>query len=167
MLADTINRTARKFPTWPLYVLAVLPPVWLLYSGLTGGLGVDPTKAMERQIGLWGLQVLIASLMVTPLRTWCGVNLLKFRRALGLITFFYITLHLTVWLGLDIQLRWGEIWKDILKRPYITIGMLGFASMLPLALTSWNGAVRRMGASAWRKLHKLAYFAVVAGGCIT
>lgn len=164
MIADRINTAARKVPTWLVYSLAVLPPAWLLYAGITGGLGVDPVKAMEHQIGEWGLQVLIASLLVTPLRTYAGVNLQKFRRALGLIGFFYILLHLMVWLGLDLQFRWSEIWKDILKRPYITIGMVGFAVMIPLALTSWNGAIRRMGAAAWRKLHKLSYLAVAAGG---
>lgn len=164
MIADRINKALRKLPAWVVYSAAVLPPVWLLYAGLTGGLGVDPVKAMEHQIGEWGLQVLIASILVTPLRTYAGINLLKFRRALGLIGFFYILLHLMVWLGLDLQFRWSEIWKDILKRPYITIGMVGFAVMIPLALTSWNGAIKRMGAVAWRKLHKLAYLAVAAGG---
>jgi sulfoxide reductase heme-binding subunit YedZ len=74
-----------------------------------------------------------------------------------------VALHLMVWLALDLQFRWGEIWADIVKRPYITVGMLGFLAMLPLALTSWDGAVRRMGAAAWRRLHRLAYVAGVAG----
>ena len=164
MIAGRINTAARKVPTWLVYSLAVLPPAWLLYAGITGGLGVDPVKAMEHQMGEWGLQVLIGSLLITPLRTYAGVNLQKFRRALGLIGFSYILLHLMVWLGLDLQFRWDEIWKDILKRPYITIGMVGFAVMIPLALTSWNGAIRRLGAATWRKVHKLAYLAVVAGG---
>lgn len=164
MRVDWINQMARGVPVWPFYILAVLPPAWLLLAGLTGQLGVDPVKVMEHQMGEWGLQVLIASLLITPLRTYFGVNLLKFRRALGLIGFFYILLHVMVWLGLDLQLRWNEIWKDILKRPYITIGMVGFSALVPLALTSWNGAIRRIGVVAWRKLHKLSYLAVAAGG---
>lgn len=164
MRVDWINQMARGVPVWLFYILAVLPPAWLLLAGLTGQLGVDPVKVMEHQMGEWGLQVLIASLLITPLRTYFGVNLLKFRRALGLIGFFYILLHVMVWLGLDLQLRWNEIWKDILKRPYITIGMVGFSALVPLALTSWNGAIRRIGVVAWRKLHKLSYLAVAAGG---
>ena len=163
-LTQKINGGLRKVPAWPLYILGVLPPVWLFYQAVTGALGVDPVKAMEHQMGEWGLQLLIVSLMITPLRKHVGVNLLKYRRAIGLLAFFYILGHLMVWLGLDIQFRWGEIWKDILKRPAITIGMVGFAVMIPLALTSWNGAIRRLGATAWQKVHKLAYLAVFAGG---
>ncbi len=163
-LTQKINGGLRKVPAWPLYILGVLPPVWLFYQAVTGALGVDPVKAMEHQMGEWGLQLLIVSLMITPLRKHVGVNLLKYRRAIGLLAFFYILGHLMVWLGLDIQFRWGEIWKDILKRPAITIGMVGFTVMIPLALTSWNGAIRRLGAAAWQRVHKLAYLAVLAGG---
>ena len=163
-LAQTINTRLRPLPDWPLYGLAVLPPAWLLWQGLTGGLGPDPVKAMEHQMGLWGLQVLIASLAVTPVRRFTGVSLLKFRRALGLIGFAYILLHLMVWLALDFQFFWGEIWADIVKRPYITVGMAGFALLIPLAATSWTGAIRRMGGAAWQRLHRLAYPAILLGG---
>jgi sulfoxide reductase heme-binding subunit YedZ len=160
----TFNGVARKVPTWPLYIVGAMLPAWLFFQGVTGGLGVDPVKAMEHQMGIWGLQLLIASIAITPLRKHLGVNLLKFRRAIGLLAFFFILGHFMIWLGLDIQFRWGEIWKDILKRPAITIGMVGLVVMLPLAMTSWNGAIRRMGAATWGKLHKLAYLAVLAGG---
>lgn len=163
-LTQKINGGLRKVPAWPLYILGLLPPLWLFYRAVTGALGVDPVKTMEHQMGEWGLQLLIVSLMITPIRKHVGLNLVKYRRAIGLLAFFYILGHLMVWLGLDIQFRWGEIWKDILKRPAITIGMVGFVVMVPLALTSWNGAIRRMGAAAWQRLHKLAYLAVLAGG---
>lgn len=163
-LMQKINGGLRKVPAWPLYILGLLPPVWLFYQAVTGALGVDPVKTMEHQMGEWGLQLLIVSLMITPIRKHVGLNLVKYRRAIGLLAFFYILGHLMVWLSLDIQFRWGEIWKDILKRPAITIGMVGFVVMVPLALTSWNGAIRRMGAAAWQRLHKLAYLAVLAGG---
>lgn len=163
-LTQKINGGLRKVAAWPLYILGLLPPVWLFYQAVTGALGVDPVKTMEHQMGEWGLQLLIVSLMITPIRKHVGLNLVKYRRAIGLLAFFYILGHLMVWLGLDIQFRWGEIWKDILKRPAITIGMVGFVVMVPLALTSWNGAIRRMGAAAWQRLHKLAYLAVLAGG---
>lgn len=163
-LTQKINGGLRKVPAWPLYILGLLPPVWLFYQAVIGALGVDPVKIMEHQMGEWGLQLLIVSLMITPIRKHVGLNLVKYRRAIGLLAFFYILGHLMVWLGLDIQFRWGEIWKDILKRPAITIGMVGFVVMVPLALTSWNGVIRRMGAAAWQRLHKLAYLAVLAGG---
>jgi len=163
-LTQKINGGLRKVPAWPLYILGLLPPVWLFYQAVTGALGVDPVKTMEHQMGEWGLQLLIVSLMITPIRKHVGLNLVKYRRAIGLLAFFYILGHLMVWLSLDIQFRWGEIWKDILKRPAITIGMVGFVVMVPLALTSWNGAIRRLGAAAWQRLHKLAYLAVLAGG---
>lgn len=158
-----INAVLRPVPPWLLYPVAVLPPAWLLYQGMTGGLGVDPVKALEHELGKIGLQVLLTALLVTPLRRFTGISLLKFRRAMGLIGFFYIFLHLLVWLLLDVQIL-SQIWADILKRPYITIGMAAFALMLPLAVTSNNLSLRRMGALSWRRLHKLTYIAVLLGG---
>ncbi|MEL6642286.1 MAG: protein-methionine-sulfoxide reductase heme-binding subunit MsrQ [Pseudomonadota bacterium] len=162
-LVTAINGWARRVPKWLLYLLAVAPVVWVFWAGATGVLGVEPIKEIEHRLGLWGLQVLIASLCITPLRTYAGLNLLKFRRPLGLIGFFYILLHLLVWLILDVGII-SEIWKDIVKRPYITIGMVGFVLLLPLALTSNDWAIRKMGAAGWRRLHKLAYPAVILGG---
>lgn len=162
MLINRLNAAARRVPTWPLYIAALIPPAWLFYRAMTGGLGVDPVKAMEHQIGLMGLQVLIASLCITPLRRFAGVNLIKFRRALGLIAFFYIVLHLSVWLFLDVRIP-RQILADIYKRPYITLGMVGFVLLIPLALTSNRWSIRRLGAN-WRRVHWLVYPAVVLGG---
>jgi len=161
--SDTLNTRLRRVPAWPLYIVAVLPPVWFLYQGMTGGLGVEPIKALEHKLGELGLQALIAGLMITPLRRFTGISLLKFRRAIGVSAFFYILLHLSVWLFLDVQI-WSQIWADILKRPYITIGMLGFALLIPLALTSNNWSLRRMGAKGWRRLHRAVYAAILLGG---
>lgn len=160
-MIDTLNTALRKLPTWPLYIIGALYPAWLLWQGLTGGLGVDPVKVMEHALGERGLQLLILGLAITPLRRYAGLNLLKFRRAIGLLTFFYILLHLLVWLVLDVQIL-SQIWADILKRPYITIGMVGFVLMLPLAVTSNNLSVRRLG-RRWQKLHKLTYVVAVLG----
>ena len=160
-MIDTLNRTFRKLPTWPIYILGALYPAWLLWQGLTGGLGVDPVKVMEHALGERGLQLLILGLAITPLRRYAGLNLLKFRRAIGLLTFFYILLHLLVWLVLDVQIL-SQIWADILKRPYITIGMAGFVVMLPLAATSNNLSVRRLG-RRWQKLHKATYAVAILG----
>lgn len=161
-VAQTINGWTRKVPAWPLYILAVIPPALLFYKGVVGTLGIDPVKEMEHQIGLYGLQVLIATMCVTPLRRFTGINLIKYRRALGLITFFYITCHLAVWLFLDVQI-WSQIWADIVKRPYITIGMGAFVLMIPLAVTSNNWSIRKLRKN-WTKLHKLIYPAVLLGG---
>ena len=92
------------------------------------------------------------------------MNLLRFRRAIGLLAFIYVVLHLAVWVVLDMSLLGQQMWADIWKRPYITIGMAGFVTLLPLAITSNNLSVRKLGASTWRKLHKLTYVAVLLGG---
>lgn len=161
--AQMINARLRRLPTWPLYLTGALVPVWLFWLAVSGGLGVDPVKGLEHRLGEYGLIVLIAGLTITPLRRLSGVSLLKFRRAFGLVGFFLIALHLTTWLFLDVQIP-AQIWADIVKRPYITIGMAAFALLIPLALTSTNGAIRRLGASGWRRLHLLVYPAVLLGG---
>ncbi|GAA6146940.1 protein-methionine-sulfoxide reductase heme-binding subunit MsrQ [Pseudooceanicola nitratireducens] len=160
-LTQAINQGARRVPTWVLYIVGAVPPIWLFIAGLTGGLGVDPVKAMEHQMGEWALWLLIAGLCITPLRRFAGINLLRFRRAIGLLAFFYIVGHLLVWLVLDVQIL-SQIWRDILKRPYITIGMGAFVLLIPLAVTSNNLSIRKMGAR-WRQLHKLVYLAAVLG----
>ena len=161
-LVDHLNTTLRKLPAWVLYVVGAVYPAWLLYQGLTGGLGVDPVKVLEHEMGERALQLLILGLAVTPLRQFTGVNLMKFRRAIGVLTFFYVLLHLLVWLVLDVQIL-SQVWADILKRPYITIGMAGFVILLPLAITSNNWSVRKLGPK-WRSLHKAVYGAALLGG---
>lgn len=160
--AQAINGALRRLPTWPLYLLGALPPLWFLWLGATGGLGPEPIKELEHRLGELGLQALIAALAVTPLRRFTGISLLKFRRAIGLLAFYYIACHLLVWLVLDVQIP-AQIWADIVKRPYITIGMAGFLLLVPLALTSTDRALRRLGALRWRRLHMLAYPATVLG----
>ncbi|MGA9254403.1 MAG: protein-methionine-sulfoxide reductase heme-binding subunit MsrQ [Roseobacter sp.] len=158
---DRINRFARRVPVWVIYLVYLLPVPWLLYLGQTGGLGREPIKALEHELGEIALQLLIIGLCISPLRSYLGINLIKFRRTFGLLAFTYVALHLLVWLVLDVGIL-SQIWSDILKRPYITIGMLGFVLMLPLALTSNNWSVRKLG-NRWRKLHLLVYPAVVSG----
>ncbi|WP_349376412.1 protein-methionine-sulfoxide reductase heme-binding subunit MsrQ [Pseudophaeobacter sp.] len=161
-MIDAINTALRRIPTWVLYLLGSLYPVWLLYLGMTGGLGADPVKALEHELGERALQLLILGLAVTPLRRFVGVNLIRFRRALGLLTFTYVALHLLVWLLLDVQIV-SQILADIAKRPYITIGMAGFVLMVPLALTSNDASVKRLGRK-WKRLHLLTYPAAFLGG---
>lgn len=159
---DSLNRLARRVPTWVVYLAGILPFGWIVWLALTNGLGADPVKAIELRLGELGLQFLVGGLVITPLR-WFGLNLIKFRRAIGLIAFFYIAMHLSAWVVLDMGLRWTEMANDLIKRWYIIIGMAGFAAMIPLAITSNNASVKRLGGKVWNNLHKLTYFAALAG----
>ncbi|MDR7127085.1 protein-methionine-sulfoxide reductase heme-binding subunit MsrQ [Pseudotabrizicola sp. 4114] len=161
-VTDRINALARRVPTGVVWAGATIPLVWLVWAAATNQLGADPVKAIELKLGLWGLQFLLASLCISPLRR-LGLNLLRFRRALGVMAFFYIALHFLAWVVLDMGLRWDEILRDLYKRPYIILGMVGLLAMLPLAVTSTNAAIRRLGAARWRRLHRLAYVAAGAG----
>lgn len=160
-MRERINAAARAVPTWAIYIVYLLPVPWLLYLGQTGGLGREPINALERELGEIALQLLVIGLCITPLRRFVGVNLLKFRRAFGLLAFIYVVLHFLVWAVLDVGIV-SQVWADIVKRPYITIGMAAFVLMLPLALTSNNASVRRLG-PAWRRLHRLTYVVAVLG----
>ncbi len=160
---ERFNSTARTVPNWLVYILCLLPVPYFFYLAATGGLGVEPINAIEREMGKITLQLIIAGLCITPLRRFAGVNLLKFRRTFGVLAFTYVVVHLGIWVVLDMSLRWDQMWSDIWKRPYITIGMAAFVMMVPLALTSNNLAIRRLGPLAWRKLHKLAYAVAVLG----
>jgi sulfoxide reductase heme-binding subunit YedZ len=161
-MIDRLNATLRRVPEWAVYSAGVVPSIWLFWLALTGGLGVEPIEALEHRLGEIALQLLIAGLAVTPLRRHLGLNLLKFRRAIGLLAFYYVALHLLVWLVLDVQIP-AQIWADIVKRPYITVGMVAFVLLVPLTLTSNGWSVRRMG-RAWHGLHRLVYGAALLGG---
>lgn len=157
-----MNAALRRIPVWLVYGVGLVPPGLLFWLAATGRLGVEPIKALEHELGELALQLLIAGLAITPLRRLSGINLLRFRRAIGLLTFYYVLCHLLVWLVLDVQIA-GQIWADIVKRPYITVGMAAFVLMVPLAITSNNWSVRRLGQS-WRRLHRVVYVVAVLGG---
>ncbi len=159
---DRINSGARKVPTWVIYLLLALPIPYLFYLGLTGGLGREPIKALEHEYGELALKLLIVGLAITPLRRYFGVTLIKFRRAIGVMAFFYVLAHFLVWAILDVQ-TFDRVWDDIIKRLYITVGMAGFLCLIPLVATSNNWSVRKLGPK-WRKLHRLTYLAVILGG---
>jgi len=158
-----INAVIRRIPAWPLYVLGPVPALVYFYWAVTNLLGADPLIMLERQLGRWALQLLMLTLLVTPLRRMAGLNLLKFRRAFGLLGFTYVVLHLATWLVLDKQFFWAEILRDLYKRPYIVLGVTGFAILVPLAMTSNAWSIRRLGAAGWRRLHQLSYAAVLLG----
>lgn len=160
-LAGLINGAVRHVPVWLVWLVLLAPAMWYLYLGLTGGLGADPIEALEHALGEVALQLLVAGLCITPLRRHLGINLLRFRRAMGLLAFTYVCLHLLVWLVLDVQIT-AQIWADIVKRPYVTIGFAAFLLMIPLAVTSNNASVRKLGPS-WRRLHQVTYVVAVLG----
>ena len=144
-----------------IYLAGMVPAVWYFYAGITDQLGADPQNVLERALGLWALRFLVASLAITPLRRLGGPNLIRYRRAIGLLAFYYATLHLTVYMVLDKGLDLTAIVADIVKRPYITVGMLAFAVLVPLAVTSNGPMIRRLG-GAWNRLHRLVYLAAAA-----
>ncbi|MDH4440197.1 MAG: protein-methionine-sulfoxide reductase heme-binding subunit MsrQ [Rhizobium sp.] len=141
---------------WVLYVVGLMPGLYAFYLGIFGGLGADPVRAFEHLLGLWALRFLCLGLAVTPLRDLFGINLISYRRALGLIAFYYVLAHFTVYLTLDRGLIFSSIAGDILKRPYIKLGMAGLLMLIPLAVTSNQASIRRLG-QTWNKLHKLVY----------
>ena len=125
------------------------------------GLGANPIEELLHDLGRWGLKFLLITLLVTPLRRWTGWNwLIRFRRMLGLFAFFYILLHFLVYAILDQGLDMSAIVEDVIKRPYITLGMTGLLLLIPLAVTSTRGMMRRLGKS-WQKLHRLVYVIAV------
>jgi len=149
-----------------VFLLGLLPLVILLLrafelSGL--GLGANPIEELLHELGRWGLKFLLLTLAVTPLRRLTGWNwLVRFRRMLGLFSFFYILLHFLVYVVLDQGLNLAAIIEDIIKRPYITLGMTGLSLLIPLAVTSTKGMMRRLG-KRWQKLHRLVYVIAVVG----
>lgn len=160
-MLSILNNSVRKVPIWSVYLMLILPSFYYFYIAATGTLSIEPIKALEHKLGEFGLKLIILVLAITPLRRHLGFNLFRFRRAVGLMTYYYISLHFLVWLLLDVQVM-SLIVKDIVKRPYITIGMLAFLAMTPLALSSNNYAVRKLG-RVWQKLHKLVYGIAVLG----
>lgn len=160
---DKLNHILRRVPAWPIYVASLGYAAWMLWLGIQNRLGADPVKVLEHEMGQMALYLLVAGLVVTPLRKLAGVNLLKFRRAIGLACFFFLVCHLSVWAVLDVQ-QLDRVWADIVKRPYITVGMAAFVLLVPLALTSNTLSIRKMGAAAWGRLHQLVYPAALLGG---
>ncbi|SFS18941.1 protein-methionine-sulfoxide reductase heme-binding subunit MsrQ [Yoonia litorea] len=163
-VTDTLNKGLRKIPAWLIYVVGAAYAVWEFWRALNqiGPYLVEPINVLERAYGEVALILMVVGLMVTPLRQWVGLNLLKFRRAIGVTAFFFVLAHFLVFAILDVQ-SLERVWTEIVKRPYVTVGMLSFVMLIPLAVTSNNLSVRKLGAATWRKLHKLTYPAAVLG----
>jgi sulfoxide reductase heme-binding subunit YedZ len=141
-----------------LFALALLPLARLFWLGFNDGLGANPVEFVIRSLGTWTLVALLVTLSVTPLRLATGwAWLLRLRRMFGLFTFFYAVLHFAAWFWLDQWFDWAAIVKDVVKRPYITVGFAAFVLLVPLAVTSTNGWVKRLGGRNWQRLHRLVY----------
>lgn len=160
-----INAGLRRIPAWTIYIVGAVYAVWEFWRALNqmGPYLVEPINVLERTYGEAALIVLVVVLAVTPLRKWPGLNLMKFRRALGVTAFFLVLAHFLVFAVLDVQ-SLDRVWTEVVKRPYVTVGMLSFLMLIPLAVTSNNLSLRRIGGAAWRKLHKLTYPAVILAG---
>lgn len=173
---ETRHRSAArpiKPPRWLRWVVIAagfLPAAWLVYGfgsdfflG-TRYLGSNPIKEMEHYTGDWNLRFLALTLSITPaIRLTKQGWLIRYRRIFGLFAFLYIVLHLTIYFVLDVELMWSFLVEDVLKRKYITLGMTGFILLIPLALTSTKGWIRRLGNKRWKAIHRLVYVSAVLG----
>ena len=145
-----------------VFLFCLAPFVWLVTRTLTGRLGINPVEDLELTTGIWALRFLVLTLAITPVRRLTGWNrLIRYRRMLGLFTFFYACTHFAVYVGVDQYFAFDLILKDVVKRPFITMGFTAFVLMIPLALTSTTGWIRRLG-KRWQLLHRLIY---ICGVC--
>ena len=161
MTTDTLIRRVLKPLVW---ALSLAPLFWLAWLAYTNAMTANPIEFLNRYLGDWALRFLLIALAITPLRiltNWAPIT--RFRRLLGLFAFFYVVLHLSSYIGLDQFFDWAEIWKDIVKRTYITVGMVGFVLLTTLAVTSTKGMMKRLGGKNWNRLHKTVYVVGVLG----
>ena len=148
----------------PVFLLCLLPLVGLVWRALSGGLGANPIEFITHKTGDWTLIFLVLTLAITPARRLFRLpEMIRFRRMLGLFAFFYGFLHFSTWIGLDKFFALAEMVHDVRKRPFIAAGFTGFALMIPLAVTSTAGWIRRLGGKAWQTLHRLVYASAIAG----
>lgn len=153
-----------RLTSWAVWLACCAPLVWFVFQGFTDGLGANPIEYVLRQLGVWALRFLAVSLAITPAaRLLRQPVLLRYRRRIGLFAFAYVCLHLSTYIGVDQLFDWRTIGKDIVKRPYITIGMAAFAMLIPLAVTSLDRLKRRLGPRRWKRLHQLIYLIAPMG----
>jgi len=147
-----------------VFLLCLTPFLMLIYRALTGNLGINPVETLQHTTGDWTLRFLILTLCITPLRkTLHQPEFIRFRRMLGLFAFFYVCLHFLTYLGPDQSFSLSGMWLDIAKRPFITVGFLAFLLLIPLAVTSTAGWIRRLGGKRWAQLHRLIYAGAILG----
>jgi methionine sulfoxide reductase heme-binding subunit len=143
---------------WPVWLGSALPALWLWWAALTDRLGAHPAEALMRGLGEWSLILLCATLAVTPAQRWSGrPEWGTWRRGLGLASAGYALQHFVTYWWLDMDWSLSQVWSDVWQRPFIAVGALALLLMLPLALTSFNGAIRRLGVGRWKRLHGLVH----------
>jgi sulfoxide reductase heme-binding subunit YedZ len=153
-----------KWTKIAVFFLCLVPMGMLVWRGFHNGLGANPVEFIQLTTGDWTLRFLVFTLCITPFRKLLNLpDLIRFRRMLGLFAFSYLCIHSLTYLVLDQSLDPSAIWKDVAKRPFITVGFLGFLLLLPLAITSTAGWIRRLGGKRWQALHRAIYFAAVCG----
>lgn len=158
------RRTLDRLVYGLVWLACLAPLLWLVWRGYNNDLGANPIDRLIRELGVWGLRLLIVGLAITPAaRLLRQPRLIRFRRTIGLFAFAYVLLHLTNYVVTEQWFDWAAIGKDILKRPFITVGMAAFVLLVPLAVTSTNWALRKLGPVRWRKLHRLTYLIVPLG----
>ena len=146
-----------------VHLLCLLPFASLLWAAFNDGLGANPVEKLTHETGDWTLRLLLITLCLTPLRQWTGqASWIRFRRMLGLYTFFYVSCHFLIWFVADHSFDPGSMIEDIVKRPYITLGFSAFLLMIPLAITSNQAMIRRLGRK-WKTLHRLVYLIILLG----
>lgn len=163
-MTNAINSALRRVPAWTIYIAGFGWAAWLFWQALNGlgAYAVEPINVLERAYGEVALILMVVGLTVTPVRQHLGINLIKFRRSIGLMAFFFVVAHFLVFAVLDVQ-SLSRVWEEVVKRPYVTVGMLSLVMLIPLAVTSNNLSIRKLGAASWRKLHKLTYPAALLG----
>jgi methionine sulfoxide reductase heme-binding subunit len=157
-----VNKALAKVSPWWIYGCGLVPAAWYFYLGAINNLGANPIQTFEHILGEWALRFLIVTLCITPLRDLTRINLYRFRRAFGLLTFYYVLFHFLTYFILDRGMNLQVILVDIFKRPYIIVGMIAFVCLIALAATSNNRAIRAMG-RAWGQLHRLVYVIAILG----
>jgi sulfoxide reductase heme-binding subunit YedZ len=157
-LSDVLKSTAAK-PV--VFMLCLVPVFSLVWNAFYGDLGANPVETITHQTGDWALRFLLITLAISPLRQWFGlVALIRFRRMLGLTVFFYVSCHFMIWLVADHSFNFADMFEDVIDRPYITLGFSALLLLIPLAVTSNQAMVRRLG-KGWKKLHKLTYLIAI------
>jgi len=155
---------SNKWTKVPIFILCLVPLGVLVWRALTGNLGPNQVETLQHTTGDWTLRFLVITLCITPLRKLLKLSdLIRFRRMLGLFAFFYACLHFLTYLGPDQSFDLAAMWKDVAKRPFITVGFTAFILLIPLALTSTAGWIRRLGGRRWQMLHRLIYISAICG----
>jgi methionine sulfoxide reductase heme-binding subunit len=153
-----------KWTKVALFAVALVPFLVLIVRALTANLGPNPVEFLQHATGDWTIRFIVFTLAITPLRKLLNIpELIRFRRMLGLFAFFYVCLHFLTYIGPDQSFDLAAMWKDVAKRPFITVGFLGFVLLIPLAITSTAGWIRRLGGKRWQMLHRAVYVTAICG----